>query len=575
MLNLQAIGRAQRSQQFQQVLLELTRTDDNDWGHLCRLAGVRVADALEVDRVGIWLFTPDYSAILCAGSYHRRSQVHDDGQTLRVADFPRYFAYLRENRTLAVSDAQTDPRTAELTAAYLHRFDIHGMLDVPIRRQDRLIGILCHEDFRIRDWTSEEIEFVASVADRIALALEATRRREAEADLRRANETLEAKVAARTNELQQSEERYRQLLELLPIGVCISRKGRVDQPNAALATMLGFASQTDLAGQAVIDLFSPEERPSIEADFQVARSNPQSQYLIPPRVRRCRSRGGKTVDVEITSAVTAIAGDRVGVHVVQDVSRRLESEREILRLSTDVKRRAAELATANADLKAFTYSVSHDLRAPLRAITGFSQILTRRHADRLDAQGRHYLDNIIEASTRMSRQIDGLLAYARLGRQAVIPRPVELSTLFAGLSREFAPRLREVNGELHVASPLPAVMGDSTILGQLFGNLLDNALKYRRREVAPRVCISAESVDSIVRVTVADNGIGIAPEHHAKIFQVFQRLHSEEEYSGAGIGLASAKKSADLLAGSIRVESELGSGSRFIVELPAASTESS
>lgn len=459
--------RALRSQRFQSVLLALTQFDDTNWSELIRQAVETVAASLEVQRVGVWLFTPDGKGILCADVYHRRDGHHEDGMSICATDCPAYLAALRENRTLAVADAQVDPRTCELNDTYLRALGIHGMLDVPIRRHNQLIGVLCHEDTRIRDWMPEEQEFVASVSDRIALALEGARRREAEAALRRVNETLEHKVAQRTAELQSAHDQL-------------------------------------------------------------------------------------TVELE----------------------QRRKAQNEIHRLSDDLKIRANELEIANADLKSFTYSVSHDLRAPLRAINGFAQILTRRHRDSLNDEGRHYLDNVLEAGDSMGRLIDSLLAYSRLGRQSIDIRPIELAEVFDSVFRDHQVKIQETRATLTLPERPPRVLGDLTLLGQVFANLLENALKYKRIDVSPVIAITVQPREDRVIVTVADNGIGIAPEYHAKIFHVFQRLHSDADVPGSGIGLASVKKAVERLGGKVWVESPGESGSRFHVELLAAPSTS-
>lgn len=236
-------------------------------------------------------------------------------------------------------------------------------------------------------------------------------------------------------------------------------------------------------------------------------------------------------------------------------------------LEARVAQRTAELAEAVKNLESFSYSVSHDLRTPLRAISGFAQILARRHRASLDQEGRHYLDNIVRASEQMGRLIEDLLNYSRLGRQVIRLERIDLTAVLGGLAHDFAPRLRALGATLELPqAPLP-VRGDHTLLVQIFLNLIENALTYRRQDVPPVVGISAAIESDAITVCVADNGIGIAPEHHEAIFGVFQRLHTQDEYPGTGIGLATVKRSVGMLGGDVRVESEPGAGSRFYVRL--------
>ncbi|MEW5720570.1 MAG: ATP-binding protein, partial [Chloroflexota bacterium] len=237
-------------------------------------------------------------------------------------------------------------------------------------------------------------------------------------------------------------------------------------------------------------------------------------------------------------------------------------------LEQRVVERTAQLQAANKELESFSYSVSHDLRAPLRAISGFAEIVARRHRANLNEEGKHYVDNIVQASARMGQLIDDLLQYSRLGRAGVRRDPIALRDVFTPLASDLAARLKEIGGTLTISDDLPAVTGDRTLLSQIFSNLLENAITYRKADTPAQINVSWQGEDKSVIIRVSDNGIGIPPEHHEKIFNVFQRLHSEEEYPGTGIGLATVKKSVELLGGRVWVESEIGKGSTFFVKLP-------
>ncbi|MBE0434603.1 MAG: PAS domain S-box protein [Methylomicrobium sp.] len=268
-------------------------------------------------------------------------------------------------------------------------------------------------------------------------------------------------------------------------------------------------------------------------------------------------------------------GDFVGyLAYCLDITERIEAEQEVLRLNTHLERRVsertAELEQANKELESFSYSVSHDLRAPLRAINGFAQILARRHSDTLNDEGRHYLDNVIEAGNRMSQLIEDLLEYSRTGRRAVQMSPIALSPLLKQLSTTFAERMTATQATLDIIEPLASPIGDVTLIGQILSNLLDNALIYRKPDIPPKITISSCNNNGRVIIQVTDNGIGIEPEYYDKIFQVFQRLHNEDEYPGTGIGLAIVAKSARMMGGSVEVESTPGNGSTFSIRLPAA-----
>jgi signal transduction histidine kinase len=228
------------------------------------------------------------------------------------------------------------------------------------------------------------------------------------------------------------------------------------------------------------------------------------------------------------------------------------------------------LETANRELERFSYSVSHDLRAPLRAISGFSEILTRRFRGVLDEQGVHYLDSIVASSSEMSVLIEELLDYSRMGRAMVQAAPVPLVRLVTGLRSTFGGRIAATGATLEVVEPLAVPQGDPVLIERILVNLVGNALTYHDPGTAARVTLSATRRGQTVILAVADNGIGIAPENHEKIFEPFARLHGEDAYEGTGIGLAIVRKAARLMGSDVTLESVEGQGSTFRLVLPVA-----
>jgi PAS domain S-box-containing protein len=234
---------------------------------------------------------------------------------------------------------------------------------------------------------------------------------------------------------------------------------------------------------------------------------------------------------------------------------------------------AQQLVQANQELEAFAYSVSHDLRAPLRGIGGFAQILAERHKADLNPQGQEYIDYVVQASGQMENLIADLLTYSRLGRRGIQLRPVDCAPLLAETLFIFKDQIEKCQAEVKIPDEFPTVLGDHTTLLQIFTNLLDNALKYRHPGIPSKIKISVESTAEDVVFTVEDNGIGIPVEHHEVIFNVFQRLHSGNAVEGTGIGLALVKKAVILLNGEITVDSNVGKGAKFTVRLPLATGE--
>lgn len=227
-----------------------------------------------------------------------------------------------------------------------------------------------------------------------------------------------------------------------------------------------------------------------------------------------------------------------------------------------------DLEQKNQEIQAFAYALAHDLRAPLRAITGFSQIVEEDYKNVLDADGRHYVENIVHACSQMDRLIEDLLNYTRIEHRAIRYKPVALGYMIPQIVESLAERINQTRAVILIAEDLPMVYGDSTLINQIFMNLIDNALVYRKPDIQIELSLTWMQEGDFVVVRLADNGIGIDAKHYEKIFSLFQRLHSDDLYPGTGIGLAIVKKASDLLGGQVWVESTLGVGSTFFVKLP-------
>jgi len=246
-------------------------------------------------------------------------------------------------------------------------------------------------------------------------------------------------------------------------------------------------------------------------------------------------------------------------------------QRELEKKNAQLQRNQQTLTAINEELEAFSYSVSHDLRAPLRAINSFAQIAVDTERENLTPKGLECLNKVIFASQRMDVLIQDLLNYARTGSGAVRATPVPLAPLISQVECTFSKQFDAIGGRFEVTQPLATPLGDPILIQQILTNLVDNALKYRSREGVPEVRLSAAPSGRQVLLQVADNGIGIAPEYREKIFQMFQRLHTDREYPGTGIGLAIVAKAVRAMGGAMSVDSSPGRGSTFSIRLPAAS----
>ncbi len=376
--------------------------------------------------------------------------------------------------------------------------------------------------------------------------------------LRNPADLLFRELTAREEALHRSEQRYRSLVEFSPDAIFVNRDDRVDYVNPAALQLFGAASPEAMVGRRVYDLFTPAYREFVAGRIRELRAGAPVPLVHEQIVRL----DGSVRDVE-TAAFPFEDGTGPAIEVVlRDVTDRKEAERRM-------QEYAARLQRSNEDLQQFAYVASHDLQEPLRSIVGFSQLLARRYRGRLDADADEFIAFIVEGGNRMQTLIRDLLRVARVETQAKEPVPTDAGAVVAGALALLDPSLKETGATVTVGD-LPAVMADPAQLEQVFVNLIGNAVKYRREDVPPAIAVSARPLDGLVEFSVADNGIGIEAAHFDRIFEMFQRLHTHDQYEGTGIGLAVVKRIVDRHGGRVRVESVPNEGSTFFFTLPAA-----
>ncbi|GAB4201685.1 MAG: hypothetical protein Fur006_54410 [Coleofasciculaceae cyanobacterium] len=260
--------------------------------------------------------------------------------------------------------------------------------------------------------------------------------------------------------------------------------------------------------------------------------------------------------------------------VIQQAQLRQQLQRYAEELEQRVAERTAQLEETNQELEAFTYSVSHDLRAPLRTIQGFAQALLEDCGEQLEDFCRSYIDSIIDDAVQMNSLISDLLNYSRLTRTQINLQPIGLDEVVEEALKQLTAQIQEKQAQIKIAAPLPQVMAHRSILIQIVTNLISNAIKFVEPNTQPQIDIFSEehyqNNQRWTRLWIVDNGIGIAPEHQERIFRVFERLHGAETYPGTGIGLAIVRKGLERMGGQVGVESQLGQESRFWIALPSA-----
>lgn len=306
-------------------------------------------------------------------------------------------------------------------------------------------------------------------------------------------------------------------------------------------------------------------RPVIGADGRV-------QYII-HCLEDVTESGGAHDPAEIRSEAADLQRRRVAAMESAILSWSEEvgvANRQLKVTNEELALRTAELHESLQTMQTFTYTIGHDLRAPLRALTGFSSLVLTDYADKLDQQGKDYLRHIRDAAQRMDKLVGDLLAYGRLAQVEVTNVPFSLDEAITKVLTDFSSQIQARGAEIEVQHPLPNIVGNVVLLNQVLVNIIDNALKFVPLDKAPRITISATPTEDRVRLCVTDNGIGIASEYHSKIFDLFVRLNKSAQYPGTGIGLALVRKAMERMLGKVGLESTPGEGSSFWLEFRAA-----
>ncbi|MBI5303972.1 MAG: PAS domain S-box protein [Chloroflexi bacterium] len=402
-----------------------------------------------------------------------------------------------------------------------------------------------------------------------------TERKRAEEELARHREHLEELVAERTQQLRHSEEHYRRLFETMLQGVVYQdANGKIIAMNPATERILGV-TPADFLGQTSVDRESLTIRedgsrfPGLEHPAMMTLQTGRQVQDVVMGVYNPREKDYRWITISAVPIFRQGEDTPYQVYTLfDDITERKRADEEIRRLNRDLQDRAVALEAVNQELEAFAYSVSHDLRAPLRHIDGFLELFQKRTIATLDEKSQRYLANIADASKRMDTLIDDLLSFSQMGHNKMTILRVNLVSLVQDVIRELEPEMAGRNIHWRIAN-LPVVVGDRAMLRNVLFNLISNALKFtkpRRHaeiEIGYQPGKDAESV-----VFVRDNGVGFDPHYADKLFGVFQRLHRAEEFEGTGIGLANVRRIIQRHGGRTWAEGQVDRGATFYFSLP-------
>jgi PAS domain S-box-containing protein len=413
---------------------------------------------------------------------------------------------------------------------------LHGALGFPIKRAGEVLGVMEFFSGQIEQPDEELLQLLSAIGAQIGQFVQRTQMERA---------------------LRDSEALYHSLVETLPVNILRKDlEGHITFGNKRYAETIG-RPMSELLGKTDADLFPPDlARKYVEDDRRVIETGEVFED-IEAHLRA----GGEPSYVQVLKApVLDARGKVVGTQTIfWDVTARKQAEQSL-------EQTAQELARSNRELEQFAYVASHDLQEPLRMIAAYTQLLQRRYKDKLDKDANEFIGYAVDGALRMQKLIQDLLTYSRVGTRT---KPFERVRMEDALSAAMA-NLQIAIAESAAAvthDPLPRVNGDMVQLVQLFQNLLSNAIKFRGTEPL-RIHISAEAREHQWLFAVRDNGIGIDPQYFRRIFIIFQRLHTQQEYPGTGIGLAVCKKIVERHGGRMWVESEPGKGSAFFFTMP-------
>ena len=512
----------------------------NSFRRVCEL----LSETIDAARTSIWELSDDGSELQCLNLFELDKNMHSHGIVLNARDIPKYFHALKAESRIYAEDVQNDSRTDELTEGYLKPLGITSMLDAGIMVDGQLIGVVCSEHIgKKRKWYSDEESFISTMASFVAQLIVRSEREKTE------------------EILQESEAHLNTLIHTIPDLVWLKDPNGVYLACNSKFERLFGAKEADIIGKTDYDFVDNEL-----ADF-FRENDKKAMAANKPTMNEeeiTYADDGHTEIVEtIKTPMHDVKGKLIGVlGIARDITERKLAEQEREKLIT-------ELEARNTELTQFTYTVSHDLKSPLVTINGYLGYLEQDaltgNMDRLKMDSQR----IQEAVNKMHALLNELLELSRIGRMMNLPVDIPFEDVLKDAMDNIHGQLEQKHITVQIQPNLPIVHGDRQRLTQALQNLLDNAAKYMGDQADPLIEIGQQgNEDGKPILFVKDNGMGIAPEYHERIFGLFNKLDAQSE--GTGIGLALVKRIIEFHSGRIWVESKLGKGSTFYFTLPSS-----
>ncbi len=351
----------------------------------------------------------------------------------------------------------------------------------------------------------------------------------------------------------ESEEKFRAVYESSPMGILITKTpGIIYDLNPSFAEMMGY-SEVELKGKNLLDITHVSDYQNTKKWMEKIFNREIQTYITEKKY--VRKDGTSFWAKAVVSTMNDITDEIITVSIIENIEKKKKTEDAL-------EQKNRELTQINQELEHFAYVASHDLQEPLRTITSFIQILDKRYIHKLDEDAQQFMGFVVEGAKRMQTLIHDLLDYSRINRFNTGYEKIDLNEIFNTINRVLKDKI-ESHDALVLSENLPTVYGNRLQLTQVFQNLVDNAIKFKAKKRKPEIIISVNDLGDKWELIFKDNGIGISQEYFQRIFVIFQRLHTHEEYTGTGIGLAICKKIIERHGGEIWVDSKPGKGTAF------------
>ncbi|MCU4177797.1 PAS domain S-box protein [Carboxylicivirga sp. N1Y90] len=516
----------------------------------------QLANVLKVERTSVWLLSEDEKLLKRRMLFDTAFGIDAQVETLKTADFPSYFKALYKDSQIDADDAQNDPRTKGLNENYFIPLRISSMLDSAIQQDGRVIGVLSAEHRGpVRQWHADEESFVSALTNLLAQLFANAKRKKAEEELIRASRIMSNsqeiahlgsfEYVAATQTTIWSEEEYR-IYGLDP-------KGPSPEYNEMLEKYI-HPDDAKLLNDTFISAM--QSLGTYELEHRIVRPDGSVRWVHDKAHPYFDEKGNLLRYVGATLDITE--------------RKLLQEELEIMNaeLERKVEQRTAQLKAANKELETFTYSVSHDLKAPLRGIDGYSRLLLNEYGNKLNEEATHFINTIRSSTVQMHQLIDDLLSYSRLERSQIRYEKIALNPFVEKLLNGYSEEFQETGAVINTKIPDIQVIADSTGLSIALRNYVENALKFTTEKANPIIEIGIEEKPVSRVIYVKDNGCGFDMKYHDRIFEIFQRLHRAEDFQGTGIGLAMVAKALQRMGGKAWAESAPEKGSTFYIEIP-------